>query len=351
MGEEYNLSEAYSSFFYSKDIADTWNMCVDREFLEEHNIDSESYGAKNMVKFFVVRNLLSTVTTAGSYSEKIIREFYCNLTENLRDPRYAIHGKVYMRGQIFQFSPAIINGFLGTHFVEDAELPSLDVMTSVLTGRLVTSFPAHPHKLAAAKLTSFYSVLHKTTVKTRIPFGNSIVVTNHQAPVLYAIGTGVAFNYGRLVFDTVMTFEDFAQPTLKLPYPSLIYSMLKSQGIEKDDDETLTEAGELLKISLALLRGNRKIDLPWSESSVAAGVVTDVSNTSLAPEIFVPPSNTKNLDTAFIQAQLLHSERKITQAKAHLAYYEGLKAHYKTLLYAVSSSVQKWGDDDGGKGK
>ncbi|XP_073120930.1 uncharacterized protein [Henckelia pumila] len=287
----------------------TWEYS-DREFLDERNIDVESNGAQNLVKFFEVRNLLATVSTAGPYCREIIREFYCNLTESVKDPRYVKYGKVYVRGQIFAFSPAMINGFLHTLTCDDVALPSMDDMASVITGGQVTVFPSHPKKLQAAKLTSFNSVLHKTAVKTWTPSGNSTVVTKHQAPVLYAIGTGSNFNYGRLVFDTVMAFADCAQPTLKLPYPSLIYYKLMSQEIEKDDDEALIEPGELLKIAPALLRGNRKLDLPWSESGVVA-------------------------------AQLVHAEQKIAQAKADLAYYEGLKAHYESLLSEDGPSEQK----------
>ncbi|XP_073153470.1 uncharacterized protein [Henckelia pumila] len=273
-----------------KDIADNWEQYANPEFLEEHNIDLESYGAQNMVQFFEVRNMLATVTAAAPYCRELVLEFYCNLTEAVKDPRFVNYGKVYMREQIFQFSPAVINGFLWTSSVDDAILPSLDVMTSVITGGQVTTFPAHPKNLPAAKFTSLYSVLHKTSVKTWTPSGNSTVLTKHQALVLYAIGIGANFNYGRLVFDTVMAFAYCAQPTLKLPYPSLIYSITISQEIEKDGDESLTEPGEVLKIAPALLRRNRKFDLPWSESGAVEDVVEYVANTPLSIAIFVPPS-------------------------------------------------------------
>ncbi|XP_073153522.1 uncharacterized protein [Henckelia pumila] len=312
--KEYQVNSSNSSAFYSKEISDCWENYADREFLEEHNIDVESYGAQNMVRFFEVRNILSTVTTAGPYCRELVREFYCNLTEAVKDPRYMKYGKVYVRGQIFSFSPIIINGFLQTPASDDDALPTMDEMTSVITGGHVTIYPAHPKKFPVAKLTSFYSVLHKTAVKTWTPSENSSVVTKHQALVLYAIGTGIAFNFGRVVFDTVMAFAYGAQPILKLPYPSLIYSMLLSQEIEKDDDVALIALGELLKIAPALLKGNRKIDLSWSESADAAGVVA---------------------------AQLVHVEQKIAQEKADLAYYEGLKAHYESVLSGAGPSEQK----------
>ncbi|XP_073138662.1 uncharacterized protein [Henckelia pumila] len=189
----------YSSAFYSKDVADCWDKYADREFLEEHNIDLESYEAQNMINFFEVRNLLATVTTVGPYCREIVRDFYCNLTEAVKDPRYLKYGKVYVRGQIFSFSPGVINRFLHTPASDDVALPSMNEMTSFITRGQVSEFPAHPKKLQAAKITSLYSVLQKNAVKTWTPSGNSTVVTKHQAPVLYAIGTGVSFNYGRLV--------------------------------------------------------------------------------------------------------------------------------------------------------
>ncbi|XP_073147831.1 uncharacterized protein [Henckelia pumila] len=152
----------------------------------------------------------------ASFCKELVREFYYNLTKEVKHPRFLKYEKVYVRGHIFQFSPAVINGFLRTSSADNVDLPSLDKMISVITGGQVTMFPAHPKKLSASKLTSMYSVLHNTAGKTWTPSRNSTVVTKHHDFVFYAIGTRSTFNYGRLVFDTVIAFADCAQPTLKL---------------------------------------------------------------------------------------------------------------------------------------
>lgn len=75
-------------------------------------------------------------------------------------------GKVFVRDRLYDFSPSVINSFMGIPKPAEEILNSyVDAATIVLTGGVVNAFPEHPKKLAAASLNSFYSILHKTAVK------------------------------------------------------------------------------------------------------------------------------------------------------------------------------------------
>lgn len=88
------------------------------------------------------------------------------------------------------------------------------------------------------------------------------MVTRPQAYAIFAIGTIGIFNFGKLVFKTVMQFTDGGLKSTKLPYPYLIYGFLKSQGFIRDIDEDLSDVGKPLKIASALFKGHQKVDLP-----------------------------------------------------------------------------------------
>ncbi|GAA0165516.1 hypothetical protein LIER_20901 [Lithospermum erythrorhizon] len=49
----------------------------------------------------------------GPYWPSIVREFICNLSEDVTDPYSPMFHKVKLRGQVFEFSPVMINRHYG----------------------------------------------------------------------------------------------------------------------------------------------------------------------------------------------------------------------------------------------
>lgn len=136
--------------------------------------------------------------------------------------------------------------------------------------------------------------------------------------VLYAIGQGLSFDFGQHVFNTVMSFTDGGMKSTKLPFPSLIFGILESQGFEINIDEHLTEEAEIVKLAPALLKGNRKIDLPWSQPGVIPSVTNTAHNT-ITSSTKVPRSSfstqqqsaTINVPTEFLTSQLEFAMQQI----------------------------------------
>lgn len=90
--------------------------------------------------------------------------------------------------------------------------------------------------------------------------------------------------------------------------------ILESQWFIRHINEELTDFSELIKIAHALFKGNRKIDLPWSE----CGVAPDVSNTVPATHNIVLSTDFILIFVVSIQAQIDHAPQKIIQAKVIL---------------------------------
>lgn len=103
--------------------------------------------------------------------------------------------------------------------------------------------------------------------------------------VLHAIETWSHFNFGKHVFYNVLAFVDGGLRSTRLPFPSLIYGVLESQGFISHINEALTGVVDRLNIARTLLKGNRNIDLPW----VITGVVPGVGHTATTTLMFKHP--------------------------------------------------------------
>lgn len=338
------VSEAYSRVFYSSDVLALWPLYVHRTFIEERNIDVDNYTRQNLIIFLKARRLYSTVTTVVPYCRAPVLEFYANLSPQYLDEETGRVIQVYLRGGVMYFSTEIINGLYDTPDETEEDLaPDIHSITYVITGGRVTRFPDLPDRLLASSLTSFYSVLHKISVHNWTPSSNTTNVTRPQAHWLYIIGTGGRFNFGQMVFNTIMQFADGGAKATKLPFPSLIYCLLKLQGFVKDINEQLVKPGESLKIAPQLLRGNRLLDLPWTENVVAPSIVPSVDNTSdhtidqmsTQANIHVqPPIYSAPLPPDFMAQQIsYHRERA--------AYHLAKAAEFERMLHSSGPSGQK----------
>ncbi|XP_073153432.1 uncharacterized protein [Henckelia pumila] len=331
--EEYDMDAAHSLTFYSGDAAATWPLLAHRGLLDERNIDVRSYDRYNLIDFLKLRQLYSTVVVVISYCKRVILEFYANLTSSIEDPESAKYGLVYLRGRLFEFTPAVINSHYSTPDVDEGNPPEINEVITVLTGGMVKKFSDH---FSAAKLTSFYSALHKIAVRNWTPSSNSTVITRPQAIILYAIGTGSHFNFGRMVFKTVLQFANGGLKSTKLPFSSLIYGILESQAFIRNITEDLTDQPEILKLAAGLLKGNRVMDLPWTATPTPAGdmdgVAPDVSNTGDNTEETVPTPTSLEFTTATIQLLMTRAEEKIAQAQEDIAFYRTVLADCRRQL-------------------
>lgn len=102
-------------------------------------------------------------------------------------------------------------------------------------------------------------------------------------------------NFGQHVFDSVLEFADGGLRSTRLLFPSLIYGMLVSQGFFSHIDEDLTGVVNRMKIALTLLKGNRKINLPWDATGAVTGVgYTDPNTTTIFTNVQTPTSRAKH---------------------------------------------------------
>ncbi|VFQ66827.1 unnamed protein product [Cuscuta campestris] len=244
---------------------------VKKSIIPQRNLDVTDFSKKtNLLPTLKSNKLLKSVTLPGSYVKKVIQEFYCNLSESCvtkDDPSYQ---KVFVRGKLYDFSPSVINSFLGTD--QNPVITPIDEETvwSDLTNGL-RDYQHGKSKVPSSVLKSSYALLLRIAAFHWMPTTHTNTVPLCIATLIYRIKNNVPFDLGRVVFDQVMAFaaEKYKKNKNGLPYPLLVYSILKDQGFEKKEDEEEEIIPPLLQVDARHLEGSHFNDMVAAGASSA----------------------------------------------------------------------------------
>ena len=144
------------------------------------------------------------------YVEEVVREFYVNLHKGISDPGDPQAFKPYVRGHLFDFSPAAINEYLMSYRDPTKEfVPDYNVIMSEITGKKKKKWP-RASEFPASILTLKYGILHKITIRNWLPSLHKTNIRKAMAELLYTVGTATLFDLGRLLFDQIISQ---AEPT------------------------------------------------------------------------------------------------------------------------------------------
>ncbi|XP_058726005.1 uncharacterized protein LOC131597318 [Vicia villosa] len=165
-------------------------------------------------------------------------EFIVNLSQDCGDGRTDDFHKLYVRRKCIDFSPAVINLYLG----RDAEAqPELEVtdneVCKVITGGKVKKWPIKS-KLSASSLNVRYALLHKIGAANWVPTNHTSTIAVGLGRFIYAVGTKTKFDYGTYIFDQTMRHVGTSATKLPIAFPSLICGIILKQhpGILKSKD-------------------------------------------------------------------------------------------------------------------
>ncbi|XP_050916458.1 uncharacterized protein LOC127131589 [Lathyrus oleraceus] len=98
----------------------------DRRVPLERELGKDSLKCKEVVELIEAAGLMKTVTHFGPCYESLVNEFMVTIPDGCDDTKSADYGKVYVRGNVVRFSPAVINKFIGRTGVPQAELEVTD---------------------------------------------------------------------------------------------------------------------------------------------------------------------------------------------------------------------------------
>ncbi|XP_050897456.1 uncharacterized protein LOC127104309 [Lathyrus oleraceus] len=176
---------------------------------------------KKKTKFVIVESdsdvpcnagLRKTVTRFSKCYEKLVKEFIVNLSEECADGKSMEFRKVYVRGKCVNFSPSVINKYLGR---PDEAQPELEVRKWPLKGKLV-----------ASKMSVKYAMLHKIGAANWVSTNQKSTVAVMLRKFIYVVGTKAKFDYGSYIFDQTLKHAGSFSVKGPIAFPSLIYGIV-----------------------------------------------------------------------------------------------------------------------------
>ncbi|XP_050890227.1 uncharacterized protein LOC127095599 [Lathyrus oleraceus] len=146
------------SFHFVNNV-DRWKFIYQRRLDLERELGQDAFGCKEFMKLIEHAGLMKSVTGFGKFSEVLVKEFIRNIPTNCDDNKSKEFRKVFMRGKCIEFSPNVINRYMGR--CED-EQPEIKVIGNNVCKEIATKQIARPRKgkLSARKLSVKYEMLH-----------------------------------------------------------------------------------------------------------------------------------------------------------------------------------------------
>ncbi|XP_050895637.1 uncharacterized protein LOC127102296 [Lathyrus oleraceus] len=202
------------SFHFASSV-NRWKYVYQKRLALERELAQNVLDCKDIMDLIQEAGLMKTVTQFSKCYEMLVKEFIVNLSEECVDGKSKEFRKVYVRGKCVNFSPSVINKYLGR---PDEAQPELEVRKWPLKGKLV-----------ASKLSVKYAMLHKIGVANWVPTNHKSTVAVMLGKFIYAVGTKAKFDYGSYIFDQTLKHAGSFSVKGPIAFPSLICGIVLNQ--------------------------------------------------------------------------------------------------------------------------
>ncbi|XP_062085465.1 uncharacterized protein LOC133791559 [Humulus lupulus] len=236
------IFKPHSSILCYNDNARDMVLYDQRKFLIKKNYvwsDHRPYGVLTM---FQDRKWIGSLVKFTGFVDRIVKEFYANLTNEIIDPKSPLYCKVYVRGHWCSFSPQDIAQalYLPLDVKDDDDLASLnkdEVITELVGQKMV--WPPNT-VISVTNLTYTYAVLHKFATMNWKPTSHTVTISFDMTSFLYKVGTEIGIDLAMFIYDQIIGFQKGHRRNLNLPFPQVIYKVLSMQKKDlKRDQEDL----------------------------------------------------------------------------------------------------------------
>nr|GME09755.1 uncharacterized protein LOC109166667 [Ipomoea batatas] len=251
-----NLPKPYSKKFLTKQNATKWEKFTTRKIISQKLLVLDKMKDNEHISEILIHSqMLGIVTNIEPYEESVIHEFYNNLGAGTSIPSDPMYGKIYLRGKFYDFTPSLINDYMGTSTTESsANINSEQVAQELTAGNV--SF--EKNKIKAASLSSKYAILQKIALVNWMPSLHENTIKWSLAELLYKIGKRIKINFGEIVHSQIMNLVGNGTPKASLIFPNLIYTLLVQQALKQQKP---TIPVKTLSITIKLRKGTHQNDL------------------------------------------------------------------------------------------
>ncbi|XP_045791568.1 uncharacterized protein LOC123886280 [Trifolium pratense] len=168
-----------------------WDYIYKRRLAVERELTKDALKCQDIFHLIKEAGLLKTVADFSPCYELLVKEFLVNIPEECDNPLSKDYQKVYVRGKCIDFSPTVINNYLGRSVEPKPELEvANDAVSTEITAGKVKVWPK-----------------------------NKLIPTR----------TKVDYDYGTYIFD--QTVKHIRSTAVKMPiaFPSLLYGIILDQ--------------------------------------------------------------------------------------------------------------------------
>ncbi|XP_057436544.1 uncharacterized protein LOC130728970 [Lotus japonicus] len=213
--------------FHFASNAQSWKFVVQRRLAIERKLHEDALELKEIMDLLVDAGLMKTVKDIGRCFSQLVREFIVNIPTDCDDESSSEFKKVYVRRKCVHFSPEVVNEFLGRSPVAGTdEEPDLNRVAKILTGKMVKKWPK---KGLLPSGTTKYVVLFKIDYANWMATDHLSGVTPPLARMLFLIGTGGEFDFGKLVFYQTLKHASSYAVRLPILFPCLLSKLIVKQ--------------------------------------------------------------------------------------------------------------------------
>ncbi|KAM6574826.1 hypothetical protein CsatA_023153 [Cannabis sativa] len=218
----------HSHYFCYNDHARDMKFYENRNFTVEKNfnvIAHKPFGVYNMLK---ERQWVDTLIGFDGYVDRIVKEFYANITDEFLDEDSFIFGKVFVRGHWYSFTvkdvPEALNLPMGIE-PTDVEFDRQKVF-GYLSGDNEIELSDTMHM---SQLTYQHAALMRFALSNLFPCSNPVNVSNELAFFLYKVSIGAKIDLADMIWEQIVSLRKGKKPRLNLIFPHLIYKILSDQ--------------------------------------------------------------------------------------------------------------------------
>jgi hypothetical protein len=261
--------------FHSLAFAHRWNFVFHRRLTLERELSKDAEKNADVMKLIEKAGLKKIVLGIGECYVKLVKEFLVNIPADCDNPISKDYLKVYVRGKCVNFSPVVINRFLGRS--EDAQ-PEFEVtdneVCKTITADQIKQWPKKG-KVSASKLSVKYDVLNRIGAVNWVPTTHTADVATGLARFIYIIGNEIPYDFETYIFDQTMKHGKTLAVKLPITFPSLLCSIILSQhpNILVKEDVACTRESPMT-ISPRLLEGQHVTDIVGQSSKATTGKMT-----------------------------------------------------------------------------
>ncbi|WJX19376.1 hypothetical protein P8452_09082 [Trifolium repens] len=307
------------SFHFSNSAA-KWKFVYHRRLALERELSDEALECKEVIDLILQAGLMKTVSGLGSCYEKLVKEFIVNIDEDCGNRLSKEFHQVFVRGKCVQFSPAVINAYLGRReYGYPGFEPTNNQICKTITANQVKVWPLKG-KVPSAMLSIKYAILNRIGAANWVPTTHSSTIATSLAKFVYAVGTGANVDYGALIFDQIVEHGKSWAIKLVIGFPTLISDIILDQhpNILVPED-TPCKRESPMSLSYKLFEGKHAADivLPAKKVVPQESVVSTTMNRKAM--IITMEAAVKALDE-----QKMELVKVITALKQEDAEEEGL---------------------------